>query len=97
MRLQNLMALAALSTLAACAPLSGKKLNLSVLTARCSPEESAEVTEAPRVPDGAGFPAPTTPEERQAVASYTGWLAAFGNDNQAKTDRLKRIRARCSK
>lgn len=97
MRLRTLTALAALSALTACAPLSGKKLDLSVSPKRCGPDQTAEVKEAPRVPDGAGFPAPMTEVERGAVALYTSWLAAFGQDNADKTERLKRIRTSCLK
>lgn len=63
----------------------------------CITEAAAEVKDAPRVPDGAGFPAPLTPQERQAVALYTTWLTMFGQDNKDKTERLRKIQTSCSK
>ncbi len=97
MRLRTLTALVALSALTACAPLSGKKLDLTVKPKRCPTEATAEVKDAPKVPNGAGFPAPVTPEERQAVALYTTWLTMFGQDNKDKTERLRSIRTSCLK
>ncbi|NBW19512.1 MAG: hypothetical protein EBR82_67215 [Caulobacteraceae bacterium] len=56
---------------------------------------TAAVPDAPRVPDGAGFPAPVTPEERTAVGVYLTWLAAFGDSDTLVRERLRLARAAC--
>ncbi len=44
----------------------------------CPPDVATGVQPEPRIPDGAGFPAPVTDEERLAVEAYLTWLAEFG-------------------
>lgn len=43
----------------------------------CRPDVATGVKPEPLIPDGAGFPAPVTPEERAATDSYLTWLAKF--------------------
>lgn len=66
-----------------------------VLPDRCDPAALAEVPDAPAIPDGAGFPQPITPAEREAVAAYLTWLAAYGDSDTLVRERLRLIRKGC--
>ena len=68
---------------------------LLTVTDACPPSLTASVPDAPRLPDGAGFPQPVTPEERTAVGAYLEWLAGFGAHDKAMTTRAAAGKAWC--
>ena len=80
--------------LASCAGFWGKT-PAPVLPDRCGPEITADIPEAPKIPDGAGFPRPVTAEERAAVAAYLEWLASFGDHDTLITERLRLAQKGC--
>lgn len=80
--------------LASCAGLWDKTAP-PVLPDRCGPELTAEIPAAPKVPDGAGFPQPITPAEREAVAKYLTWLASLGDSDTLVRERLRLAREGC--
>jgi hypothetical protein len=83
---RTLLALALCWPLAACAPSllsfphpSAKPAPApaAAAPAACPGGLRAEVQPQPKLPEGAGFPAPVTAEEKQSVASYLEWLTGF--------------------
>lgn len=57
---------------------SCETLSASLPPRPCRPDVATGVKPEPQVPDGAGIPAPVTPEEVTATDSYLTWLAEFG-------------------
>jgi len=94
MRLQTLTALVALSLMSACAPFWAKP-DLQVSGDRCISEATAAIQPTPRVPDGAGFPAPVSEAEKQATDLYLEWLGEFGAVERERVRRLTAIRSWC--
>jgi hypothetical protein len=79
--------------LASCGSLGSPKID--VAPERCADEITAKTDDPPPVPEGAGFPLPVTPAERDAVSKYAPWITALAEDDREKTRRLRAGAAWC--
>src|SRR5215217_5387101 len=82
---RTLTALSLCVMLNACASLSGR---INPKPENCPVELTGAVPAVPQVPDGAGFPGPSTEVEREATALYMAWLATFGKHDKDLYNRL---------
>jgi hypothetical protein len=72
-------------------------LRPSPLPEACPPTLRAEVKPQPKVPEGAGVPAPMTEEEKRAFSPYAEWLAELASWGREGWSRAEQARQWCEK
>jgi hypothetical protein len=63
----------------------------------CPATLRAETKEQPKVPEGAGIPAPVTEEEKRAFALYGPWIAEIASWGREGWARSAEAKAWCDK
>lgn len=90
-----LMLFAASFALTSCGTLSGKTPPPPVAQP-CPANLTAALYTQPKIPSAAGFPAPVSAEEREAVGVYLEWLSELAAWGRAGWQRLGDAQAFCA-